>query len=63
MPEINATYTVDVDGTLHITHRECGVVQEVKPVREFADGTCSFGSDADVCLACENEGRPATLNY
>ena len=59
----NATYTVDVDGTLHITHNACGITQTAKPVRVFDDGTASFGSDANYCRHCESSGRPAGLNY
>lgn len=58
----NATYTVDIDGTMTITHKQCGRTQIVKPLAVDEFGFAYFGSDADFCLACEAEDKPAGLN-
>lgn len=58
----NATYTVDLDGTMTITHKQCGRTQTVKPLAVDEHGFAYFGSDADFCLACEAEGKPAGLD-
>lgn len=59
----NATYTVSQEGLLTLTHLDCGRTQKVEPITAFPDGRFGFGSDADFCLACENEDRPAGLRY
>lgn len=56
-----ATYTVDTDGSLRITHAPCGRVQVVAPIAVDDDGYAYFGSSADFCLACEAEGRDAGI--
>lgn len=58
----NATYTVDLDGTMTIIHKACGRTQIVKPIAVDEYGFAYFGSDADFCLACESEDKPAGLN-
>ena len=61
--DINATYTVELDGTMHVTHRECGNTQTVPPLVELSDGRVGYGSDADFCLSCESAGKSALLIY
>lgn len=63
MKTLNATYTVDLDGTLTITHTDCGNTQTVKPIWQDDDGLVGYGSQADFCEACETAGRPAGLSY
>lgn len=64
MSDLNATYTVAADGTLTITHRDCGQTQTVAPAWEDPEsGKCGYGSDAHFCSACESNGRPSTLRY
>jgi hypothetical protein len=59
----NATYTVALDGTMTIIHKACGRTQIVKPLAvDEQYGFAYFGSDADFCLACEAEDKPAGLN-
>ena len=58
----NATYTVALDGTMTIIHKDCGRTQVVPPIAVDEHGFAYFGSDADFCLACESEDKPAGLN-
>jgi hypothetical protein len=59
----NATYTVDLDGTMNITHKTCGRTQIVAPLEVDEEGFAYFGSSADFCLACEDEGKPAGFQF
>lgn len=49
---MNATYTSALDGTLTITHDNCGGTTTAKPIYETEDGYVGYGSDADFCAVC-----------
>lgn len=61
--EINAHVYLHRDGHLTITHLTCGTTQIVPPASTDGD-IFRYGSDADYCTACENQGFDnAGLNY
>jgi hypothetical protein len=60
---MNATGFYKPNGFLTICHLDCGRIQTVQPITRPNGEWIGWGSDADFCLACENEGKPAGLAY
>jgi hypothetical protein len=59
----NATGFYAPNGFLTIRHLDCGRIQTVQPITRPNGEWIGWGSDADFCLACENEDKPAGLAY